>query len=224
MKPPIPSSEASRVEALRQYQLLDTGPEKVFDDITKLASFICQTPIALMTLVDSERQWFKSKLGLAVSQTPREQAFCAHTVFCGELFVVADAAIDVRFATNPLVTSDPQIRFYAGVPLLTPEGHGLGSLCVIDNVPRQLTVEQTDALGALARMIVVELELRRVSSDLAAAVTSIKTLSGMLPICAFCKGIRNDAGYWQEIETYIDTHTEAALTHGICPNCAQKHF
>lgn len=224
MKPPVLAQEEARIEALRRYRILDTAPEQVFDDITALASFICQAPIALMSLVDDERQWFKSKVGLQADETHRDQAFCAHTIFKGGLLVVEDAMADARFSTNPLVTGDPHIRFYAGAPLLTPEGHGLGSLCVIDRQARKLSAEQSSALEKLARLVVNQLELRRVSYDLAEATANLKTLSGLLPICSYCKGIRDDKGYWQRVEQFVRDHTEAEFTHGICPDCAKKHF
>ncbi len=222
--PPVPENESARLEALRRYRILDSGREQAFDDITALAAFICQAPIAVMTLVDSERQWFKSKVGLQTDETHRNHAFCAHTIFQGKMLVVEDATEDVRFSSNPLVTGDPSIRFYAGAPLLTSEGHGLGSLCVIDRRVRKLNAEQTAALEALARMVVTKLELRRVSHELAEAAANLKTLSGLVPICAGCKGIRDDKGYWQRVETYIREHTEAEFTHGICPSCAKKQL
>ena len=177
-----------------------------------------------MSLVDSERQWFKSKVGLQTAETHRNLAFCAHTIFQAKLLVVEDATMDDRFGSNPLVTGDPHIRFYAGAPLLTPEGHGLGSLCVIDRQPRQLSLEQTSALEAMARLVVTQLELRRVSHELADTAANLKTLSGLLPICSYCKGIRNDQGYWERVETYLQDHTGMDLTHGICPQCVQQHF
>ena len=224
MTPPVSEQEAARLEALRRYRVLDTAPEQAFDDITRLASFICQAPIALMSLVDSERQWFKAKVGLQTAETHRNLAFCAHTIFHAKLLVVEDATMDDRFAANPLVTGEPHIRFYAGAPLLTPEGHGLGSLCVIDRQPRQLSLDQTSALEAMARLVVTQLELRRVSHELADTAANLKTLGGLLPICSYCKCIRNDQGYWELIEAYLKKHTEVELTHGICPACAQKHY
>ena len=224
MEPPKHDFEAARLEALRRYHILDTAPEQVFDDITNLASYICQAPISLMSLVDQDRQWFKSKVGLDVDETHRDHAFCAHTVFEGKLLIVEDATKDARFAANPLVTGDPTIRFYAGAPLLTPDGYSLGSLCVIDREPRELTIEQRMALEALARQVVGQLELRRVSHDLAAAAENLKTLSGLLPICSFCKDIRDDEGYWQEVEAYVRSHTQAEFTHGVCPACFKKHY
>lgn len=224
MKPPIPTNEAARIEALRRYRVMDTPKEQACDDITQLAAFICGTPIALMTLVDTERQWFKSAQGLAATQTPRDQAFCAHTIFQSRLLVVEDATLDERFASNPLVTADPHIRFYAGTPLLTPDGFGLGSLCVIDRQPRKLSSEQASALESLGRMVITQLELRRASADLAAAAENIKALSGLLPICSYCKSIRNDQGFYQKVEAYLATHSDVTFTHGICPECIKKHF
>ena len=153
--------DARRVAALADYRMLDTDPERVFDDITQLASKLFQTPIALVSLVDEHRLWFKSQVGLAARESPREYAFCDHAIRAGATFVVPDAAADPRFAANPLVTGEPHIRFYCGVPLCTPEGHALGTLCIIDQVPRTLTAAEVDVLESLARQVETELELRR---------------------------------------------------------------
>lgn len=224
MTEPASSKEAARLAALEGYRILDTEAESVFDDITQLASMICETPIALMSLIDMNRQWFKSKVGLAVDQTPREQAFCRYTILGTDLMVVEDATKDQRFASNPLVTNDPNIRFYAGAPLVTPNGQALGSLCVIDRQPRRLDAKQQAALEALARQVVKVLELRRVTAALADALENVKSLGKLLPICSYCRGVRDDEGYWQELEHYIQAHTSIQLTHGICLKCEKQHF
>ncbi len=154
-------SESDRLKALREYQILDTEAEKTFDDLTKLASLICGTPISLISLVDEHRQWFKSRVGIEANETPREIAFCHHAIQESGIFEVADAQTDPRFKTNPLVTGDPNLRFYAGQPLVTTDGHALGTLCVVDLRPRQLSQEQREALALLANQVMTQIELRK---------------------------------------------------------------
>jgi hypothetical protein len=138
--------------------------------------------------------------------------------------VVEDATQDERFANNPLVTGAPDIRFYAGSPLIDRDGYALGSLCVIDRKPRPLLPHQQRALEALARQIIAQLEYRATAAELAEALEEVETLRTLLPICSHCKGIRNDAGYWHTVEDYLSEHTSADLSHGICPACFQQHY
>jgi GAF domain-containing protein len=169
MKPPIPPNEKQRLQVLWQYDVLDTVPEEVFDDLTELAAHICEAPIALITLVDEHRQWFKSRYGLNLTETSRDISFCAHALLGEGLLIVPDATKDPRFADNPLVRAEPKIRFYAGAPLITPDGYALGTLCVIDNLPRSLRPDQEKALRLLSRLVMTQLELRRRSRELARA-------------------------------------------------------
>jgi GAF domain-containing protein len=176
MSYPIPENEAERVNTLRGYGILDTHPEDRFDDLTRLAASICGTPISLISLVDEDRQWFKSKTGLEVCQTPREDAFCAQAIMSPELLVVSDASQDPRFATNPLVLGEPHIRFYTGAPLTAPNGHHLGALCVIDRVPRQLSPDQLESLRILSRQVMAQVILGKNLHDLRTALKAREDL------------------------------------------------
>jgi PAS domain S-box-containing protein len=173
---PLPADEKQRLAALIGYEILDTAQEVEFDDFTRLASQICGTPIALISLLDAERQWFKSKVGLDVSETPRELAFCAHAVLGEGVMEVPNALEDPRFSDNPLVAGAPDIRFYAGMPLTTPGGHNLGTLCVIDRVPRNLSAEQLEALACLGRQVVAQLELRRANREIQQQMELLESL------------------------------------------------
>jgi len=220
---PKPDHENKRLKALREYRILDTAPEKSFDDLVDLAACLCDTPMAMLSLVDEARQWFKAAVGVRQTETPREVSFCSHAILRREMMVVPDARKDRRFADNPLVTRSPRIRFYAGVPLVNAEGLALGTLCVADHRPRRLTARQRRALKSLSRLALIQMDLRRVSGQLAEALSDLKTLQGLLPICMYCKQIRDDQGCWNQLEEYVSAHTEAHFSHGICPPCAKKH-
>jgi GAF domain-containing protein len=238
---PKPANEKQRLQTLRGYEILDTEPEAAFDDLTSLASYLCQTPIALISLIDADRQWFKSKVGVSMTETSRDIAFCASAILQSDIFIVPDASQDERFAENPLVVSEPKIRFYAGAALIT-DGQALGTLCVIDRVPRTLSPEQLEALRALSRQVQAQLELRRnlkrlgqslaardraeaekerTLRELRAAVAKIRSLEGLLPICLSCKKIQDQKGNWQPFEYYVRAHSDAKVTHRICPDCSK---
>jgi len=177
---PIPKNEVARLATLRRCQILDTDPEERFDELTRLAGRICHTPIALISLVDGHRQWFKSKIGLEICQTPREVSFCAHAIMSDGLFVVPDACHDPRFERNPLVLEKPHIRFYAGAPLKAPNGSNLGVLCVVDRIARQLSLEQLESLRILSRQVMAQVLWARDSLALKIAMTEKEDLEHYL--------------------------------------------
>jgi GAF domain-containing protein len=159
--PMMSTNDAARVSALQKYAILDSEPEHAFDDLTLLASYVCKTPIALISLIDENRQWFKAKVGVSATETSRDIAFCSTAIQQAGVFVVPDALKDERFCTNPLVVSEPNIRFYAGAPLINEDGYALGTLCVIDRAPRELAADQELALKALSRLVLMQMEFRR---------------------------------------------------------------
>ena len=220
----IPEFEAERIAALKAYAVLDTPAERRFDDLTELVAHLCDVPIAVVSLVDTDRQWFKSRVGLDVSETHRDAAFCAHAILSDELCVIEDAERDERVLDNPLVLGPPNIRFYAGAPLVVGGGHRMGTLCVIDQRPRTLSPQQRELLTTLARHVVELLELRRTSAQLAAALTRVRTLGELIPICSHCRKVRNDQDYWSSIEQFIARQTGSQFSHGICPDCVREHF
>lgn len=361
--------ESARLEELRRFGVLDTPPEPVFDDLARLAAQICEAPMALISLVDRDRHWFKSTVGVDMAEIPRQDTFCDHTICQEGFLVVPDAAHDPRFAGCAVVRGAPHVRFYAGAPLCSPAGHALGTLCVFDDKPRRLNRRQKDGLKALSRQVLAQMELKRtihelrltaierhvaetalrkseerfqkfmnsgpaiafikdavgryvyvneptarrfqiasgdwigntdaellgkesaanvvehdltvlndektvvaeeavpapdgarywlsykfllhddlgqkqvgglsfditerkaaehererLVSELREALAEVKTLSGFLPICASCKNIRDDTGYWQQIESYLSEHADVEFTHGICPECVAKLY
>ena len=202
------ADESARLAALRKYRILDTDPEQAFDDLTLLASHICGTPIALISLLDADRQWFKSKIGISIAETSRSVSFCTHAIKQRELYVVPDARDNETFRENPFVLAENGIRFYAGAPLVTPEGYALGTLCVLDKVPRSLTPEQVEALQALRRQVEAQLQLRanlfeldqalkardhaeaeqgHLIGELRESLDNVRKLSALLPYCSECQ-------------------------------------
>ncbi|MEM6512278.1 MAG: GAF domain-containing protein [Pseudomonadota bacterium] len=212
------TAERQRLETLGRYNLLDTAAEQVFDDLTRLAAAISGSPISLVSIVDDHRQWFKSRVGLDAEQTPRDQAFCAHAILDNTPFIIEDATRDQRFVDNPLVTGEPNIRFYAGMPLIVEDGSALGTLCVIDREPRTLTDKQISALEVLRDAVVSNFELRK-------AMHEIKTMRQLLPMCAWCGSVKDEnleSGEvkWLPLEQFVEEHS--AVTHGICPSCSRN--
>jgi signal transduction histidine kinase len=170
----VPKNERDRLVALERYQILDTLPDPAIDDLSKIAAQICGTPIGLVSLVDDDRQWFKAKCGIDATETSRDVSFCAHAILQpGEVFLVPDTLNDDRFADNPLVTGDPYIRFYAGTPLVTDDGYALGSLCVVDRQPRELSLNQLDALTALGRQVIDQFEAHRTLNQLKQTIAQL---------------------------------------------------
>jgi GAF domain-containing protein len=225
---PSPSSdrENARLAALARYHILDTPPEREFDALAQLAGLILEAPISVINLIDRDRQWFKSEIGIGTRELPLDVSICRHAILQKGLFVVPDTTQDDRFKCNPLVTGTPHLRFYAGALLETGEGLPLGTLCVLDYRPRSITEAQGRALELLASQVMSLFELRLASRQLALrnqeleeARVQIKTLEGILPICAQCKKIRDDKNDWQPIESYLVSRAEVSFTHGLCPTC-----
>lgn len=224
-KPALPAREAERLAALRDTGILDTAPEALFDDLTRIAALVCDVPTALITLLDEDRQWFKSRVGFDQPQTRREDAFCAHAILAPtEQLEVRDATLDARFADNPHVAGPDHVRFYAGAPILSAEGDGFGTVCVIDSKPRELNDTQREILTALARQAAAHLEQRRVAERLRAALAEVKTLNELLPICTFCHKVREDEGYWSDLNAYLREHAGSQLSHALCPDCLASRF
>jgi anti-sigma regulatory factor (Ser/Thr protein kinase) len=232
----VATNESERLAALRRYRILDTDPERAFDDLTLLASRICGTPIALITLIDADRQWVKSRVGLSTTETSRSVSFCAHAIEQADLFVVPDAQQDLTFRNNPSVTGDPHIRFYAGAPLITPDGHALGTLCVIDRVPRTLTPDQVEALQTLKRQAEMQLELRanlieleevllardraeeaqvRLIEQLRTVLQNVNRLSALMPYCSNCRF---------NMTIPADPNAIAVVSDGVAQMLAQKEW
>ena len=219
-----PENESDRLAALHEYRILGTKPEQSYDDITTIASETCQTPIALLSLVDADRQWFKSRVGLDVEETPRDWSFCAHAILSSEPLIVPDAHCDQRFKDNPLVAGDPGIRLYAGFPLQNDEDHRIGTLCVIDRRPRDLNPVQCKVMEALARQAVSFLELRKRSIKLLDAVCQMENKGGMISTCSYCRKAKDDRGHWLHLDQYLSQHTTLNFSHGICDACMETHF
>lgn len=197
---PLPLHETARLSALHDHRILDTLGESEYDDITLLASQICKTPIALISFVDDTRLWYKSSVGIDIQEMPREDAFCAYAITNpNETMVVADTLEDSRFSTHPAVVGEPNIRFYAGAPLITTDNLALGTLCVMDSKPRELTRQQLEALQALARQLSLRLELRRTTRQLRIANEELQNLTMIDDLT----GLYNRRGFFLHAERQL---------------------
>ena len=213
---PHPEDEVQRLRTLRALELLDTGPDERFDRLTRLAQRLFDTPIALLSLVDSDRQWFKSRIGIDATETPRELSFCAYAILRDEVMVVPDATADERFRDHPLVVDLPEIRFYAGCPVRAPDGSALGTLCVIDHEPRQVAAEDAAALNDLAGMF--EQELKSLSLAMLDELTGLANRRGFDAIAqhtmAMCRRVDRPATLLlfdlDEFKRVNDRHGHAA--------------
>jgi GAF domain-containing protein len=220
--PPIPANETERLRALRHAGILDTAAEAGFDALVELAAYVCRMPMSTITFVDEHRQWFKARTGIADQETSRSISFCAHAVAADEPLIVSDARADPRFSDYPSVAGDPQIRFYAGFPLHDCKGFALGTLCVVDRTPRELDPAQQKALRALAQQAESQVQLRNVAAELRDALAHVKVLRTLLPMCAWCRRVRDDDEFWQNVDVYLRDHADVSITHGICPDCTKK--
>lgn len=208
-------SEQARLLTLDSYAIMDTAAEKAFDDVTRLISEICDVPISLVSLIDDERQWFKSSINIDVKETAKDIAFCTRAIESDDLLIVEDAAQDSRFKDNPLVTEYPHIRFYAGAPLIMANEQRIGTLCVIDTKPRELNVLQINALQTLRDAVVAHIELRR-------SLDALLALKNLLPMCAWCQSVKAEGSdqVWQPLKDYVSSISP--ITHSICPSCQAK--
>lgn len=221
---PRPLNEADRVAALEAYRILDSDPEQAYDDIVELAAAICDVPAAYISFIDRDRQWLKASVGVEDDEFPRDDAICAHTILAPDPVIVEDLTRDPRFRDSPFVATENGLRFYAGAPLVTPEGHGIGSLCVVDVKPRMLTGDQTRTLSSLAQLVMRELELRRTADRLSGILARVRVLAEHVPVCAGCGAMRNDDAYWERLETFLAEEAGSLVTHGICPDCAEREY
>lgn len=210
----------SRLEALKKYRILDSEAEEQFNALVALAAAICETPIALISLLDQDRQWFKAKLGIEIAETPLDHAICAHSVRSGkDIFVVNKASTDPVFRDNPLVVEAPHIEFYAGAVLTTPENQRLGTLCVIDTIPRSLSERQLECLRIISKQVMYLMELRRSSLELLDKLGDLKILEGQWKVCMYCRRVEDEHGNWSQFESLFRRRTHAEFSHGICQSC-----
>jgi hypothetical protein len=219
-----PSREQLRLDALRLYGVLDCEPERRYDEIANLAAAALDMPIAMVSLVDADRQWPLATVGIARDEVPRSQSFCTHAIGRDEPLVIDDASSDARVSSTLLVTGETKARFYAGAPLVTPQGHHVGTVCVIDRTPRELSPRKLDILVGLARQTIELLEHRLTAARLLDAQARLRTMATLIPICSHCRKVRDESNQWLTLERLVQAKTGSRFTHGICPECVREHY
>jgi hypothetical protein len=217
-----PAHEQARLDALRRYGILDSEPERRFDDIAKLAAAALDMPIAMVSLVDEDRQWSMATVGIERGEVPRAQSFCTHAITQDWTLVIEDTSIDAR--VSMIVSDQLQARFYAGAPLITPEGQRVGTVCVIDRTPRTLARRELDILAGLARQTIELLEHRLTAARLGDAQQRLSTMATLIPICSHCRKVRDEGNHWLTLERLVQAKTGSRFTHGICPDCVREHY
>ncbi len=213
---PFPPNETERLAVLNRLNILDSEPDSVFDDIVSLTAELFDVPICLVSLVDTDRQWFKARIGLDAQTTPRDVGFCAYAILHNDVFVVEDATLDRRFADSPLVTGYPHVRFYAGAPLTIEAGINVGSLCIIDREPRRVRDGELDKLRVLARAVAAHMRLNRLEQEWPGIGTRVA-------LCAWCRNVRTETdgvASWKPLHEYVAAIE--TVSHGICPSCASE--
>ncbi len=216
--------EQARLDALHGYGILDSPPERRFDDIAKLASAALDMPIAMVSFVDADRLWPMATVGITRDEVPRAQSLCTYAIAQDWPLVIEDASIDARVGATPLVTGPTHARFYAGAPLITPEGHRVGTVCVVDRSPRVLARREADILSGLARQTIELLEHRLTAARLLDAHARLQTMATLIPICSHCRKVRDEANQWLTLERLVQAKTGSRFTHGICPDCVREHY
>lgn len=220
----LSTREQARLDALHGYGVLDGEPEARYDEIAKLAAAALEMPIAMVSLVDADRQWALAAVGIARGEVPRAQSFCTHAIGRDEPLVIEDASTDPRVGSTLWVTGSTRARFYAGAPLVTPQGHHVGTICVIDRATRTLAQRELDILTGLARQTVELLEHRLTTARLFDARARLQTMVALIPICSHCRKVRDESNHWLTLERMVQAKTGSRFTHGICPECVREHY
>ena len=219
---PTPENEQERVELLRKLDILDSLAESSYDFIVGVASRLFDSPVAFISFLDENRQWFKATVGLEVKETPREVAFCNYTILNENILVVEDMQQDDRFKNNPFVKDDPSFRFYAGFPITLGDDLRIGTVCVLDNKPRTFSENDKMLLKELAEHVTDLIKIRKISDELREKNREVQELQKLIPICSWCGKIKDDQNYWQSVESYISQQQHSKITHSICDDCSKN--